>query len=428
MLAAFVCRQCGGAGGAEAGLREWQVCVAAGEDVVAVGHLGDGIGAGWLQVGIDTPLGEAARVAVVADKAAPEPVRRKILFAAVQDVTAEENDVAGLGGNKDLVVSVGDAGEHILGVVAMGDALDVGDVADEFITETVADFWAGRIDGFDLAVFGKPHRAVEFVAVINCDPCAAECVGVRGDVIGVLVPTLAGFTGRLEEQHRLQRENVGADQDFEHVEHARVQHVALVELEFAVKHMEAEKILCFFDWGEVRRWGFESLGGHAVVLIEIAFGHLCPLLRQTALHQVFGVLPEFGDFGGGNQAGDDKKTITTKTSVLFNRDLVSVEHGGVHWWRKIAGEVEFVNPLRCGVFPGNQAQQAAQGGQHPGSRATLLTQPVIRDEASFLEPDMDFCAGSILSGNVAGIYLGHLDATFLQSLGVTKSRKSRPRR
>jgi hypothetical protein len=55
----------------------------------------------------------------------------------------------------------------------------------------------------------------------------------------VLVVALAGTAGRLDEEHRLQREDIGPDQPLDHVEQARVEEEALVDLEPAVEEVDA---------------------------------------------------------------------------------------------------------------------------------------------------------------------------------------------
>ena len=48
---------------------------------------------------------------------------------------------------------------------------------------------------------------------------------------------LARAARRLEEEHRLHRQHVGADQRLQHVEDPRVQEEALVDLQLAVRSM-----------------------------------------------------------------------------------------------------------------------------------------------------------------------------------------------
>ena len=260
----------------------------------------------------------------MADEAPAKPVGREIFFAAMQDMAAKEDNIARVGRDENLVVPVGNLAKHVFGVVGVGDASDVGDVADEFVAEAVASLGAGWVDGLDAATLGEPHGAVEFVASIDADPGAAECVRVRGQVIRILVPALAGFAGRFEEEHRLQSKHVGAEDDFKDIEHARMEHVAFVEFEFAVEHVDAEEVLRFLGWREMSRRCFETLNGYTVIFVEVALGHLFFLLREPALHEVFRVLPQFGNFGRQDKVADDEKTIMTKASVFIHRNKVAI--------------------------------------------------------------------------------------------------------
>ena len=46
---------------------------------------------------------------------------------------------------------------------------------------------------------------------------------------------LSGLAGRFEEEHSLHRHHVGANELLQHIEHAAVQHIALVQLHVFVK-------------------------------------------------------------------------------------------------------------------------------------------------------------------------------------------------
>ena len=100
-----------------------------------------------------------------------------------------------------------------------------------------------RVDGLVLAAGGDPEAAVLGVGAVERDPGADQRVGLGDDVERVLVVALAGAARALDEQHRLQREDVGPDQRGDDVEHARVQQVALVQLEPPVQHVDAQQVL-----------------------------------------------------------------------------------------------------------------------------------------------------------------------------------------
>jgi hypothetical protein len=79
---------------------------------------------------------------------------------------------------------------------------------------------------------------VLLVRAVEGEPCADQRVGPRDDVEGVLVVALAGRAGAFDEQHRLEREHVPADQRLHHVEHPRMQHEALVDRQPPVQHVD----------------------------------------------------------------------------------------------------------------------------------------------------------------------------------------------
>src|SRR5258708_3704594 len=117
------------------------MCIPAGEDVGAVRAAGDGIDTGGAVVvvfpegfviAVGAPLGERAGVAVMADERPAGAVRGEVLFAAVQGVPVEEDDVAGAGRDQDLIVFVGHARQVVHVVIDIGDAFDVLDVGDQF--------------------------------------------------------------------------------------------------------------------------------------------------------------------------------------------------------------------------------------------------------------------------------------------------------
>ena len=122
-----------------------------------------------------------------------------------------------------------------------------------------------RVDRLVLAADRHPHRAVQLVAVVDRDPGAAEGIGVGRDVVGVLVPALPRLARRLEEEHRLQGQHVRPDQRLEDVEHPRVEQVALVQLQLAVEHVDAQEVLRLLLGREVVRRRFQPLASSPAV-------------------------------------------------------------------------------------------------------------------------------------------------------------------
>jgi hypothetical protein len=57
------------------------------------------------------------------------------------------------------------------------------------------------------------------------------------------VPALPRLARRLEKEHRLERQKVGPDERPQHVEHPRVEHVPLVQLQLSVQHVDPQKVL-----------------------------------------------------------------------------------------------------------------------------------------------------------------------------------------
>lgn len=57
-----------------------------------------------------------------------------------------------------------------------------------------------------------------------------------------LVIALTGAPGALDEQHRLEGEDVGPDEPGDDVDDPRVEHVALVDLLLAMQHVDAQRV------------------------------------------------------------------------------------------------------------------------------------------------------------------------------------------
>ncbi len=203
----------------------------------------------------------------------------------------------------------------------MADAADVLDVAEAAVAVAIA--LGGRVDRLDLAAGGEPHGAVQLVAVVDADPGAAEGVGVRGDVVTVLVPALARLARRLEEEHRLHRQHVRAHEHLQHVQHARVQHVPLVQRQLAVEHVDAQEVLRLLHGRKMLGRRLQPLAGDAGVPCEVAVRHLLLLLGEPALHQVLGVLPQLLDLLWRDQIPHHEKPLAAEGDVLFDRDAIA---------------------------------------------------------------------------------------------------------
>ena len=96
----------------------------------------------------------------------------------MQNVAVEEDYVACLGGNEDLIVFIGHAREVVQRIFDVGNAFDVLDVGDQLIAKAIGYLRAGGVNRLDAGPFGEPHGAVELIAVVDGDPCAAKGVGM----------------------------------------------------------------------------------------------------------------------------------------------------------------------------------------------------------------------------------------------------------
>ena len=216
-----------------------------------------------------------------------------------------------------------------------GNAGDFFDAGEGGVAEAVG-FNRG-INRFVLAAFGEIHAAVFFIHVINGDPGAAEGVGVGGNVVGVLMPALAGLAGGFGEEHGLEGEDVGADEDFEDVDDARVEEEAFVDGEVAVEHVDAEPEFGFFLGGEIFGRALEFLDVGAGVRVDDVGCHGFALFGEAALHEVVGVLAEFVDVGGDDEAGDDEEAVAAEGDVLVDGEDVLVGSGDES--KRLLGEV-----------------------------------------------------------------------------------------
>lgn len=139
--------------GAEARSGKGQMRVAPSEGVRAVRRLGDGVdGRGGVRIvgsRIGPPLRERASVAVVADEGAAEAVSRDVPFAAMQDMSTEEDDVPSLSRHQQLGIAVGDPSEVVLSVVGIARPAYHLDVPQHAVAEPIP--LLGRIDRLVLA-------------------------------------------------------------------------------------------------------------------------------------------------------------------------------------------------------------------------------------------------------------------------------------
>ena len=115
---------------------------------------------------------------------------------------------------------------------------------------------------------------------------------------------LTGAAGTLDEQHRLEREHVGADERGDDVEDPRVQHVALVDVQAPVQHVDAQQMV-------------QPRLGRLVVRAErggAGDGH-------AAGEQVVDMVEQLADLVVGEDAAHDEEALLTEVDVLVDGDL-----------------------------------------------------------------------------------------------------------
>jgi len=154
-----------------------------------------------------------------------------------------------------------------------------------------------------VAAGGDPEAAVPGVGAIERDPGADQRVGLRDDVERILVVALAGAAGALDEQHRLQRQDVRADQPGDDVEHARMQQAALVDLQPPVQHVDPQQML----QASLRRLVVGAERGRA--------GNV-----DAAAEQVVHVLEQLLHLVAGPEPADDQEALLAEVDVLVDRD------------------------------------------------------------------------------------------------------------
>jgi len=171
------------------------------------------------------------------------------------------------------------------------------------------------------------------------------------------MPALSRLARRLQEEHRLQRQDIGADQHLQHVEDARVEQVALVQRELPVEHVDPQEILRLLARREVRGRRFQPLHCHAAIHRDIPLGHLGHLLREPPLHQVLGVRLQLGDFFRRDQPPHDQEPLLAERAVLLHRHLIAIGSFGRR--RSIGGcghpqllSVQVALPAMRAIVPG----------------------------------------------------------------------------
>ena len=255
----------GRAGRAELGLGVGQVGRAARQDMLVVGRAAvvfAGVGEAMI------PGHARTGVAVMADEGAPRTLGR-ILMRAVEDMPAEEDHITGLGFNLDLgIVVQGDPRQGIDGDIGVAGRLDRVDIAKDGIALPRRAVAIG-VDRLMLRAGRHPQAAVVFVGGVYRQPGAYERIRLGRDVVGVLVEALARLPRLLEEEHGLQRQDIGADQGFQHIDDARMQQETLSQLAGAVRHVNALVVKAALGFAYIRRRGGNAgdgrpAGHHAV--------------------------------------------------------------------------------------------------------------------------------------------------------------------
>ena len=203
----------------------------------------------------------------------------------------------------------GEAVPGVVGVVGAADRLDAGEVA----VAAVARGQVGvGVDGLVVAAGGDPQAAVLGVGAVERDPCSDQRVGLGDDVEGVLMPALAGAARALDEEHRLQGEDVGPDEARDDVHDPRVPQVALVDLEAPVEHVNAQQMVearlpCLVVVAEARGARDGDAPGEQVVDVVEQFLHLV----------------------AGEQPANDEVALLAEAHVLLDGDR---PRGVVHAW------------------------------------------------------------------------------------------------
>ena len=152
----------------------------------------------------------------------------------MEEVAVEKHDRAGLDLDGDRVgVGVGEAAAF-LGAVETAVAVPL------LVPEDAVFVGAGD----------DPEAAVFDGGAVEGDPAADEGAVAGGDVVFVLVPGLAGFSGGLDEEHRLHAFHVGADDGGEDLERGRVEERGLQRRGDLVGKMDAEKLFQHLVVGE----------------------------------------------------------------------------------------------------------------------------------------------------------------------------------
>ena len=145
-----------------------------------------------------------------------------------------------------------------------------------------------------------PKAAILFISGVNRHPGADQGIGLRGDIIRVLVESLPALARLLEKEHCLQSQDVGSDQGFQHIDDARMQQKTLGEFAHAMRHVDAVVEVAAFGLGGILRWRGQARYGAA------------------PRHHIIGEFRPFARFFRRDQAANHQIAITAERPVFFH--------------------------------------------------------------------------------------------------------------
>src|SRR5438067_1574075 len=99
------------------------------QDAALVPHAGFRV-ADVSRFGLRSPLRETSRIAIMAHEAPAESIRAEVPLASMQHMAIEENHIAGLRADENLIVPVRDFAQAVLRIVHIAHAGDVRDIRD----------------------------------------------------------------------------------------------------------------------------------------------------------------------------------------------------------------------------------------------------------------------------------------------------------
>ena len=199
-----------------------------------------------------------------------------------EPVYPDADETRNHGGHLTALVLRRHSRQVVAAFVRVVGARDRGDAGQQAVATVAGELVDVRVDGLVLGAGCDPQAAVLLVGAVERQPGPDQGVGPGEDVKRVLVVPLALRSWTLDEQHRLQRQHVGAHERLHHVEHAGVKQEALVDLEPAVQHVDPH---------------VDPSGEHVV---DVA---------QQLVHLV-----------GADQAANDQITLAAEAHVLLYRD------------------------------------------------------------------------------------------------------------